>query len=313
MKAVVIVQMGSPAQVIDVETPAPAVGEVRVRVHAAAVNPFDGKNASGAYGQVKVPHIPGIDGAGVVEMVGEQTRAYSVGDRVFGRLGGPGRGTFAEYVVVPESGVLARVPEGLDFATAAALPVAGLTASGLLEDLALPAGSRLLVLGATGGVGSFLVQLAARAGIEVIATARPELAGRMLDFGAAATLDHTSSMSLVEQLERLGGSPLDALVDLVGDGRFIDALAQAVRPGGRAISTVGVIDPDKLAARQLTGSNFRGHSTVPMLQELGDLARSGRLVVPIERELSLEDGPRALEESRSGHLHGKTVLLIKRG
>jgi len=310
MKAVAIVEVGAPAQMVEVQTPSPAAGEIRVRLHVAGLNPADGKGASGAFGEVVVPYIPGFDGAGVVDMVGEETHGFVVGDAVFGRLGRPGRGTFAEYVVTPESGVVARLPEGLDFASAAAIPVAGLTALGVLQELALSPGRRLLIIGATGGVGSFLTQLAARDGLEVIATARPELAERMRGFGARATIDHTSSATLVDQLRSLGLSHVDALVDLVGDRRLTDALISVLTPGGKAVSTAGGIDPEKSLPNQISGSSFRGRPTAEMLEELGTLVASKQLTIPIERELSLAEGPQALEESRRGHLHGKTVLWI---
>ena len=310
MKAIAVIKLGAPAEMIDVETPTPAAGEIRVRLRAAGVNPVDGKSASGAYGQVTVPSIPGVDGAGVVDMLGEKSRRFVVGDRVFGRLGHPGRGTFAQYVVVPESGMIARIPDGLDFGIAAALPVAGLTALGVLRELALSPGARLLVIGATGGVGVFLTQLAARDGLEVIATARPELAERARRLGASAIIDHTSSVALPDQLSALGVTQLDALVDLVGDKQLADALSALLQPGGKAISTAGGIDPEKLSLRQIRGSLYRGQPTIEMLEELGTLVQSGEITVPIERELSLADAPQALEESRSGHSHGKTILRI---
>ena len=310
MKAVAVVDLGSPARMIDIETPLPGANEIRVQLRAAGVNPYDGKNASGAYGTLVLPFVPGVDGAGVVEMVGEGSSIFAVGERVFGRLGGSGRGTYAEYVVAPESGVIARIPEGLDFEVAAAIPVAGLTAFGVLRELALPPGARVLVVGATGGVGTFFVQLAARAGLKVTATARPEFAERTRGLGATAIIDHSSSIALPDQLRNAGVAELDALVDLVGDRQLVNSLSALVLPGGKVISTVGGVDPEGLAARQISGSNFRGRPTVAMLEELGALVGSGEIIVPIDRELNLAEAPLALEESRSGHLHGKTVIRM---
>lgn len=310
MKAVVVVNVGSAAQIVDVDTPVPGAHEIRVQLRAAGLNPYDGKRASGAYGTVEVPFIPGVDGAGVVDMVGEGSGVFAVGDRVFGRLGGADRGTYAEYVAVPESGVVARIPEGLDFGVAAAIPVAGLTALGLLRELGLPSGARVLVVGATGGVGTFFVQLAVRDGLEVVATSRAEFAQRTRTLGASAIIDHASSTPLLDQLHDMGVTQLDALVDLVGDRPLAHSLSALIRPGGNAISTAGGIDPEESAARQISGSNFRGHPTVAMLEELGALVAAGDIIVPIDRELSLADAPLALEESRSGHLHGKTIFRV---
>lgn len=309
MKAVAVVNVGAPAEMIEAETPLPVAGEIRAHLQAAGVNPVDGKSASGAYGELTVPFIPGTDGAGVVDMVGEESSRFAVGDRVFGRLGQLGRGTYAEYAVVSESATVVRVPDGMDFGVAAAIPVAGLTALGVLRELALSPDARLLVVGATGGVGVFLTQLAARAGLEVIATARPELAERTRRLGAGATVDHTSSVSMIDQLDAMGVTQLDAFVDLVGDEQLTDALSALVRPGGKAISTAGGIHPEKLAVRQIRGSLYRGQSTTAMLEELAAMVQSGQIAIPI-RELRFAEGPRALEESKSGHLHGKTILRI---
>jgi NADPH:quinone reductase-like Zn-dependent oxidoreductase len=310
LKAIAVIKPGAPAQMIDVETPTPAAGEIRVELRAAGVNPVDGKSASGAYGQVSAPSIPGVDGAGVVDMLGRESRRFVVGERVFGRLGHPGWGTFAQYVVVPESGMIARMPDGLDFGVAAAIPVAGLTALGVLRELDLPAGGRLLIIGATGGVGVFLTQLATRTGVVVIATARPELAQETQRLGASVTIDHTSPVALPDQLDALGVTQLDALVDLVGDKVLTDTLSALLRPGGKAISTAGGIDPERLSARQISRSSYHGQPTAEMLEELGALVQSGEITVPIERELSLADAPQALEESRGGHMHGKTILRV---
>ncbi len=194
MKAVAILREGAPPEVTDLPVPEPGPDEIRIQIRAAGVNPADGKAASGAFGPVVVPYIPGFDGAGVVEKLGEAVTAFREGDPVFGRLGRVGRGTYAEYVTVKESAVVTVIPAGLDYAQAAAVPVAGLTAYGILEALELLAPATILVLGATGGVGSFLTQFASRAGLAVVATARPQLREKVMQaLGATHVVDHTDS------------------------------------------------------------------------------------------------------------------------
>jgi NADPH:quinone reductase-like Zn-dependent oxidoreductase len=103
---------------------------------------------------------------------------------------------------------------------------------------------------------------------------------------------------------------LDALVDLVGDKVLTDTLSALLQPGGKAISTAGGIDPERLSLRQIQGSSYRGQPTTEMLEELGALVGSGEITVPIDQELDWAEAPQALEESRSGHSHGKTILRI---
>lgn len=114
MKAVVVTEAGGLAQLMEVPTPTPASGQIRVRLAAAGVNPVDGKGAFGAYGDGPYPFVPGTDGAGTVDLVGKGVTDFSVGDRVFGRLQvAMGQGTYAEYSLAPEGGVVGHVPAEL--------------------------------------------------------------------------------------------------------------------------------------------------------------------------------------------------------
>jgi len=311
MKAIVVTEAGGKAQLMEVPTPAPAPGQIRVRLAAAGVNPVDGKSAFGAYGDGPYPFVPGTDGAGTVDLVGDGVTNFAVGDRVFGRLQvAMGQGTYAEYSLAPEGGVVAPIPAELDFVTAAALPVAGLTAMGLLEELGLSPGAALLVVGATGGVGSFLTQLAARAGLEIIATADPALAPRMHELGALHTVDHHSAEPLARQVRAVRPEGVDALVDLVGDRLTIIPLLELLPSAAVVLSTAGGADEEVLRARGLSGGTYRRQATREMLEELGRLVAEGKIRVPLERVLPLTQGPEVLAESIRGHLHGKTVLTI---
>jgi len=310
MKAVAIVRLGEPAELIDLPAPEPGAGQVRVRLRAAGVNPFDGKKAVGQYGELQLPFVPGVDGAGDVDAVGEGVSKFAQGDAVCGRLGDGGYGTYAQYTVVDEDAVITRIPEGVVYDAAAALPLAGITALGVLRELALAPGDKVLIIGATGGVGSFLTQLAAASGLEVVATARVELAERMIELGARATVDHTSPVPVPDQLAALDLGGFRALVDLAGARELVEAVAPLVIAGGKAISIAGGVDPASLAVRRITGSQFLSRPTTAMLEELLSMVKRGDLIVPLEKTLTLAEGPRMLEESRSNHMHGKTVLEI---
>lgn len=310
MRAVAILKEGTSPEVTDLPTPEPGPDEIRVQVRAAGVNPADGKAASGAFGPVVVPYIPGFDGAGIVEKLGEAVTAFKMGDRVFGRLGRIGRGTYAEYVTTKETAVVAEMPTGLEFAQAAAVPVAGLTAYGILEELGLRAPATILIVGATGGVGSFLTQFASQAGLLVVATARPQLREKVQALGATHVVDHTDSTPLAQQISAAGIAELDALVDLVGDQDLLLALGGLLRAEGGLVSTVGAVDQAAPYAASARAWNYSKQPTKHQLEELAALFQTGEIVVPLERVLDLAEGPRVLEESLTGHLHGKTVLEI---
>ena len=295
--------------------PEPGVGELRVRLVAAGLNPYDGKAASGRYPGMTYdrPYIPGMEGAGVVHALGPGATRFAVGDAVFGRLAGstPGHGTFAEYTVVAQGAAIAPLPPALDLVAASVLSVAGITALGVLDELRLFPGATLLVVGATGGVGSFLVQLAAADDADVAATASGAVeTARMRDLGAGAVVDHRGAASLRDQVLSLRPAGVDGLADLVGDRELLTSLLPTMRPHGRVVSTAGGVDEAQLAGVGLVGANYRRPATSAMLVKLADLVSSGALRVPVMRTVPLAESGAALLESAGAHLHGKTVVLI---
>lgn len=310
MKAVAVMESGQEPRVTTLDTPAPAAGELRVRVQVAGLNPFDGKAAAGLFGELKLPFVPGVDGSGLVDALGEGVERFAPGDRVFGSMGRLGKGTFAQYVLARQDGVIAKMPEGMDFETAAAIPVSGLTALGMLEELALPPGARLLVIGATGGVGVFLTQLAAKAGLTVIATARPQLAGATQRRGAAAIVDHTTPAPLGDQLAGAGFDRVDAVATMVGNAEQFASLIPHIRSGGKVLSTVAGLDEKAIRESGLSFGIYGRKTSGEMLERLTSRIMTEGLEVPVERVLDLEQAPVALAESRQGHLHGKTVLRV---
>ena len=175
MKAVVVSEFGGPEQLrlADAADPVPGRGQVRIAVRAAGTNPVDaGNRADGSWAGLKPPCILGYDVAGVVESLGPAVTGLAAGDRVMAMTHFPaGAGGYAELAVVDATEV-ATIGPGISFGEAAATPLAAGTALVVLSRLALPPGRRLLVLGASGGVGLFLLQLAASRGIEVIAVGR---------------------------------------------------------------------------------------------------------------------------------------------
>ena len=185
------------------------------------------------------PLVLGVDGAGRVEALGAGAGRFAVGDLVHGQFWGDtvGRGTFAERIAIaerPSHGALELVPEGLEPGLAAAVPTAGMTAEGALAKTGCGPGQTLLILGgAAGGVGILAAQLAARAGITVIATARGEAGAWIEGFGASQTIDYTQR-PLAEALAEAHPDGIDAVLDLVGDAGQLTAAAQHVRDGERS-------------------------------------------------------------------------------
>lgn len=315
MKAVTIDGFGAEPRLTDLPVPRPGPGELLIRLHAAALNPFDWKVADGALKDAvehRFPLVMGSDGAGVVERIGEGVNRFRLGDTVYGQFMNVarGHGSYAEYALVPEDGRLARIPEDLPFGVAAALPTASATAYQAIEAARLDTGQIILVNGASGGVGQSAVQFAVHEGARVLATAAPDIAGHLRDLGAHETLDFTAA-PVAEQVLAAHPDGIDAVLDLITHpGGDIDAFAALLKPGGRLISTNHATDPESLAAREIHGVNLSSSPSQAELAALADLTAAGKLRVTVDAEISLADAPAAVARARSGHARGKTVILL---
>lgn len=314
MRAAVVQSFGAKVELAEIPRPLPEKGQILVRILAAAVNPFDWKVADGIL-KGKAPHVfplvLGNDAAGIVEACGEDVHQFAVGDTVFGQfLHMPlGEGPYAEYARVPATNLLMRLPEGLDIHQAAALPTAGMTALQLVETIDAPEGAAILVVGATGGVGSFVVQFAAERGFNVIATARFTQSARMSSLGAAAIIDHTLA-PLPDQIRRLYPEGLDGLIDLMSGAADFSALAAQVRKGGAALTTAFVADEAQIQKLSLKGGNFELAADRALLDRLVQHKRAGQIQVPVDRTISLEETPQTIESSRQGRSAGKTLIVF---
>ncbi|MFE9644990.1 NADP-dependent oxidoreductase [Streptomyces sp. NPDC006365] len=314
MKAVVVTGFEAEPQLTDLPVPQPGPGELLVRLHAAALNPFDWKVADGALKNAVEHHFPlvmGSDGAGVVESIGAGVTRFRPGDTVFGQFMNVqhGRGSYVEYVLAAEDGKIARMPDSLPFTVAAALPTAGMTAYQAIETARLDTGHVILINGASGGVGQSAIQFAALQGARVLATATPDIAGHLRDLGAHETIDFRAAPTAEQVLAAYPGG-IDAVLDLVTQpGGDTDALAGLLKPGGILISTNYAAEPDALAAREIRGVNLGNNPSRAELEGLADLAAAGKLRVTIDAEVPLADAPAAVARARSGPVRGKTVFL----
>jgi NADPH:quinone reductase-like Zn-dependent oxidoreductase len=316
---------GSPdaLEVTTIPTPTPRPHEVLVRVSAASINARDWHIMRGeprlarlldrnSFG-LRRPRlaIRGTDLAGAVEAVGTDVTRWRVGDRVFGE----GAAAFADHAVVPAD-QLAPVPDGVGFAEAASLPLAA-SAAMLIVDAADPApGDTVVVNGASGGVGTFVIQLAKARQLHVTAVVSPRNLSLAKSLGADRVIDYT-----VDDFT-LGGGPYDVVVDLVGN-RNLRALRRACRPGGALVLSGGgvsgtgrLVGPLRLLIwAQLYGSVRRVRMLVPQAVPDGDaLERIVQLVAAqqvrpvIDRRFPLENAADAIRYMETEHTSGKVVL-----
>lgn len=311
MKAIVVAHRGDSGSLKDIPPPKPGPHEILVRVTAAGVNPIDWKRRDGA--DEKFPFVLGQDFAGVVSATGNRVAKYREGERI---LGTTDNGAFAEYTLVPEDDnaqPVAKIPDDVGDADAAALPTAGLTALAALDALQVVSGATLLVLGATGGVGGFAAQIARDRGARVIGTGRSsnESAARSLGAETFVAYDRANVPDAVKAAKPDG---VDAVLDVVDDQDAIKTIAPLIRPGGRIVSTIGAADVDWFAQRKIVAQNLRvgrspEHSHAG-LRTLVELVEQGRIRVIIAGERPLADAVQALDESKRGGVAGKLVITV---
>jgi NADPH:quinone reductase-like Zn-dependent oxidoreductase len=303
----------------EVPDPVPGRGEVLVRVGAAGVDrgtwhtmvgrPLVARLALG----LRAPRdrVPGRDVAGTVVAVGEDVRGYAVGDEVCGTA----RGAFAELAVVPVTR-LARRPAALSVEEAAALPVSGITALQALRAARVGAGDRVLVVGASGGVGSFAVQLAVDAGARVTGVCGPAKAALVRSLGAERVVDHTTTP--LETLEER----FDAVLDIAGH-RPVRLLRGLLTERGRLV-VVGSEHPgrwlgglERSVGAALLSPFVRQRLVMLVASENGadlgtltELAARGALHPAVERTFPLEEAAAAVDHVAAGRARGKVVLTV---
>lgn len=313
MRAVAVSSLGATPQLMDLPVPDPGQGEVLVRMGAAGINPLDWKIASGRFrgAQEVFPLVLGADGAGLVEALGKGAYRFKVGDRIFGQfLHVPfGVGTYTEYTVVPENIGVARIPDGMTEAEAAALPTAGMTALVALEELGIKGGETLLVVGASGGVGSFVIPLAHAKGIRVIAVARARSAGRLIALGASTLVD-VGRPDWEERVRAVAPEGVDGALDLVSDHNAFRRTVALVRRGGRAGTTIGAADSQSAPSLGVQEMNLNLNATSTILERLLDTLKETRLKIPVERMIGLEEAPEVLRQIQSGGGTGKVVIVF---
>jgi NADPH:quinone reductase-like Zn-dependent oxidoreductase len=321
MRAIVQPTYGSPEVLRLEEVARPTLGDddVLVRVHAAAVCRGDVHLVTGkpwplrlAFGLLRPSRrIAGQDIAGRVEAVGARVTSLRVGDDVFGQV----TAGFADYVCAPAAR-LAPKPRNLGFDEAAAVPDSGMTALQALRDgCRLEAGQHVLINGASGGVGTFAVQIAKALGATVTAVCSTRHVGMVASLGADHVVDYTREDFTAR------GERYDAILDLVGN-RALGDLRAALAPTGIYVASAG--SPDHWAGslgfllsvmiagafRRRTMKSFMAKPSRDDLLALRDLVEAGALRPVIERRFALEDTAAAVGHVAAGHAQGKTVIAI---
>ena len=312
MRAIGLTEFGGPEvlQVIELADPEARPGQVRIRVHAAAVNPTDAGLRNGSRAaqltDIPPPYVPGMDAAGVLDQIGPDVSTdLQVGQDVMAIVVPRGsHGAYSEYVVVPAESV-ARVPAGASYAEAATLPMNGLTARLALDLLGLQPGDTLAVTGAAGAVGGYAVQLGKADGLRVIADASEQDEQLVMALGADVVVRRGPDFA--DRVREALPSGADGLVDAA---LLTELATPAVRDGGRIATVRGY---------QGTGADERGITFYPVfvrsyareqarLDRLREQAGSGEVTLRVARTLPAERAAEAHRALEAGGIRGRLIL-----
>ena len=310
MKASYIEEFGDPDTVKtgELDRPEPGEGEVLVRVKSAGVNPVDSAIVRGMLKDAipsKFPLIPGWDAAGVVEECGYAARRFSEGDKVYAYARRPfiQHGTFAEYIALPES-YLAHSPEKLTPEEAGGVPLAGLTAWQSLFDAGdVQKGDVVLILGASGGVGTFAVQFAKWKGARVIGVASSGNHDYLKELGADDTVDYKEN-HVGEAVEKMASAGVDVIFDC-SRGEALEQSMSTLIKNGRLVSITNR-DPDRRA--DIRFEYVFVEPNARQLEKISELADNGYVKTPVTKAFRLEEAGEALQQVESLHTRGKMVI-----
>ena len=309
MRAFTLDSFDTPPALRELPEPTPGDGVLLVRVQASSANPVDNAIAAGMLNGMfehEFPVVLGRDYAGVVEQVGPGATRFAVGDEVFGYIphADPAvqAGSWADLIAVPEGSVAAK-PAGVEMGAAGATPLAGITALFAVDALDLAPDRSVLVVGATGGVGSFAVQLAAATGAHVIATARPEDHELLRALGVGELVDRDGDVAAAVREAHPDG--VDAVIDLVSyTPDAFDQYAAALKlDGGAASPLPGVGEgPGRFP--------ITAAPDAAALDRLAQLLDAGTLRVPIQGGHALDQAGEALSALATTHTQGKLAITF---
>jgi NADPH2:quinone reductase len=312
VRAYSVQRFGDPPAIADVPMPADPDAYI-IRVTYAGVNPVDYKSVERLTAKSAYPYILGVDFAGVLERAPSSEHELRAGDRVFGIA--LARGTYAEYTAVPAGApgnAVARIPDGVADDQAAVLPIPGITAFGSVELNGVAAGQWFVVMGATGGVGGYAVQMAKARGAHVIATVRGD-ADEARRLGAEEVYDSLTT-DVIAAIKAKHPQGVDAVLDVVNGAEAIRHDADLLKPRGRIVSTVSAADVPWFAERRITAHNFASFQN-PLasrqgLTEVGRLLAAGTITARITTTEPLDAAGALLDRLRHGDIRGKAVIRM---
>jgi NADPH:quinone reductase-like Zn-dependent oxidoreductase len=333
MRAYVLRHYGGPegSQLMDVPEPAPRPRDILIGVRAAGLNPVDFKFRQGKLRAIQRPKLPFVLGnelAGEVIAVGSDVKRFRVGDRVFARVAKDGSGAFAEQACVDEDHA-ALMPRDLDFTTAAAVPLAALTAlQALRDELDVKPGQKVFISGGAGGVGTFAIQIAKWLGAHVTTTASKRGEALVRSLGCDEVIDYTSR-DISET-----GARFDAGFDLIG-GKTLEQMFEIMKPGTKIVSIAALPEPQTaikdLGGRRVlstmfwiisygirsrarrAGISYRFlfmHPSGSELAQLAELIEQGKLKVIVDKTYPFANIADALAYVESGRAKGKVVVTM---
>lgn len=312
MRAYAVQEFGEAPAILDLPIPAEE-GAYLIRVKFAGVNPIDYKLVARLTAESKFPFVLGADFSGVVERIPAGKSEYRVGERVLGMA--RQHGAYAEYTaVVPgvKTDPIARIPEDLSAEQAAALPIPSITALAALEMLDVARGQRVVVMGATGGVGGYAVQMARSMAAHVIATVRGD-AEEARRLGAEEVYD-TKAGDVIAAVRKTHPDGVDAVFDLVNGKDAIGRDAEIVKPGGKLVSTIYAADEKWFAERKITAHNIAGLtnplSNTEGLTRVARMMKDGIITARITAVVELEKAGEIIEKLKKGGLRGKALIRL---
>lgn len=312
MRAFAVRKFGEAAAILDLPIPG-ADGAFLIRVKYAGVNPIDYKLVDRLTATSPFPFVLGADFAGVVESVPAGERDFKIGDRIFGMA--RTHGAYAEHTAVvrgTNAQPLARIPDGVTDEQAAALPIPGITALASLNLLGVSAGQRIVVMGATGGVGGYAVQMARARGAHVIATVRGD-ADEARRLGAEEVYD-TKAIDVIRAIHAAHSDGVDGVFDLVNGKDAIGRDAEILKAGGSLVSTIYAADEKWFAERKITAHNISSTnnplSTTDGLNQIARMLGDGTITARIRSTVELDGAAQIIEKLRSGGLRGKAVIHL---
>jgi NADPH:quinone reductase-like Zn-dependent oxidoreductase len=306
MKAARVLQFGPPSAITvdDLPQPLAAPGQLLVRVKAAGVGDWDALTREGKIALQPLPLILGSELSGIVEAIGADVSGFKVGDEVYGATNEQFTGGYTEYAV-PFATKMAHKPKTLDFIQAASVPVVAATAWQMLFDYArVTAGQTVLIHGGAGNVGGYAVQMAAQAGLHVVATAGSRDLDYVRGLGAERVLDYKKERFD----ESLTG--VDVVLDTIG-GDTQERSLRVLKPGGMLVSIVSPVAEEKQKQYGVRAVYLIVAVTTSLLNKLNSLFESGKLVTDVGTVVPLEEA-RTAHEMLAGapHKRGKIVLNV---